>query len=154
MSSEKKIKGYSSTRRGLLGPVPLPEEWRMTGILHEHRDNNDFYNFPPAPMYRGTGHVDAQEGAKTKHLASAYNISAEQNNVQINHLSGNFPAWKYIKDDAMHTAASAFTNVPTSNRTTTERLQREYKPSTIKRHLAGAKNPSWRPRSDDDREAF
>lgn len=153
--SEKVRNGPSSTRRGILRPVDLPDEYREIGILHEHRDNNDVFNYPPVPMPRGAGKVDPQEGAKTKHLADPFNISVEQNNMQITEVSGTYyPFWQYNQDSSLHTGATAFTQIPTSKNQSLERLQRQHKPSVIRRNLHGTRNPSWRPRMDYDREEF
>lgn len=156
MSSEKKkkkITGFSSTRNEISRPVAQPEEYYLIGILHEHRDNNDRYNFPPVPIRRGAGFVDPQEGAKTKHLASAFNVSVEQNNVQIEELSPYGPTFHgYHPNSAMHAAAGVSTQIQTSQKKSLDRLQRVYKPDVIRRNIHGANDPSWRPRFDDERE--
>lgn len=154
MSSEK-IRGASKTRVGILGPVPEDPARLALGLQMEHRDNNDVYNFPPMAVPRGTGRIDPQEGAKTKHMASAFNISVEQNNRQINEMSGPvYPFWKYDQKTDQHDAASAFTHVPTSQNQSLERLQQKHHPHLLQRYVSYTKNPSYRPRTDAQREAF
>jgi hypothetical protein len=153
MLSSEKIRGSSSTKTGILRAFPQDPVYQQIGILHEHRDNNDTYNFPPIPMWRGAGLVDPQEGAKTKHLADAFNISVDQNNRQINEFSGPyFPIWH--KDDARHAAASAFVQIPTSQKQSLERLQRWHNPYVIQKNVRNTKDPSYRPRTDEEREAY
>jgi hypothetical protein len=153
MSSEK-IRGSSSTKRGILTAYPLDPVYKEIGILHEHRDNNDVFNYPPVGIHRGAGRIDGQEGSKTKHLADAFNISVEQNNRQISEVSGTFyPFWKYNQSDGRHMAASAFTHVPTSQSQSLERLQERHPPHVIHKNVANTRNPSFRPRTDAEREA-
>jgi hypothetical protein len=151
MSSEK-IRGSSSLRRGLLTAFPQDPVYKEIGILHEHRDNNDTFNFPPIGIHRGAGMIDPYEGNKTKHLADAFNISAEQNNRQINENSGTFSPFRFF--DGRHIAASAFTTVPTSQKQSLERLEQRHKPHVIQKNVANTRNPSYRPRTDAEREAF
>lgn len=136
-----------------MGPVNQDPVYMQIGILHEHRDNNDTYNFPPMGTVRGAGRIDPQEGAKTKHLADAFNISVEQNNRQINEYSGPFYPFRPFFDER-HEAASAFTQVPTSQKQTLDRLQRRHKPHVIQKYVRDTRNPSYRPRTDEEREAF
>lgn len=136
-----------------MGAYPQDPVYKEIGILHEHRDNNDTYNYPPIGMHRGAGRIDPQEGAKTKHLADPFNISTEQNNRQINEYSGPFYPIGMTRD-GRHVAASAFLQIPTSQHQSLERLQQYHQPHVIQKNVKGARNPSWRPRTDADREAF
>lgn len=154
MTSSEKIRGSSSTKVGILGPVPLDPAYQQIGILHEHRDNNDVYNFPPMGVPRGAGRIDPQEGAKTKHLADAFNISVDQNNRQINEFSGPFYPFRNFSNDSRHDAASAFVHVPTSQKQSLERLQRKHQPHVVNKNVRDARNPSYRPRTDEEREAW
>jgi hypothetical protein len=98
--------------------------------------------------------IDPHEGAKTKHMASAYNIGVEQNNKNINsHSSGPYCP-PYNNQTDLHRAASAFTQVPSSQNQSLERLTRYHHPDIIQKKLKGAYEPSYRPRTDDDREQF
>jgi hypothetical protein len=154
MSSEK-FKGLSSTRYHMMGPMPQNPEYKAIGILHEHRDNNDVFNFPPFPVVRGCGSIDPQEGSKTKHMADPFNIGVEQNNRQINQgYDGYGISHPYFhQTDDRHKAAAAFTQVPTSQKGSLDRLNRYHQPQTIDRHVR-ARNPGYRPRTDDEREKF
>lgn len=154
MLSSEKIRGPSSTKVGILGPVHQDPAYIQIGILHEHRDNNDVYNFPPMSANRGAAFVDPQEGAKTKHMASAFNVSVEQNNRNIDEFSGPFYPFTEQHFDSRHKAASAFTYVPTGRYQSLDRLQRGYHPDVIQRNVANTRNPSYRPRTDEEREAW
>jgi hypothetical protein len=88
-------------------------------------------------------------------LADPFNISVDQNNRQINEFSGPvYHSWQYNSDDSRHAAASAFVQVPTSHKQSLERLQRWHKPEVIQKNVRNTRNPSYRPRTDDEREAF
>jgi hypothetical protein len=154
MSSEK-IRGLSSSRVHIMGPMAQNPEYKAIGILHEHRDNNDVYNFPPFAVNRGCGSIDPQEGSKTKHMADPFNIGVEQNNKQINFgYNGMGIAHPYYhQEDDLHRAAAAFTQVPTSQKGSLDRLARYHQHGTIDKHVR-ARNPGYRPRTDDEREQF
>lgn len=151
MTSSEKIRG--SRKGAFLGPYPLDPVYQKIGILHEHRDNNDVYNFPPIALNRGTGSLDPHEGSKTKHFADPFNVAVHQNNHKIFEFSGpDAPIRNFPTDDSRHDAASAFTQIPTSQNYSLERLQRKHPPHVINKNLRNARNPSKRPRWDEERQ--